>query len=118
MAGKESQYKQIRPEEAVTDVQLREALSALDQPWQPEKARFTMAIVLTVGLLAMFGLTIACSSVVIVGMIGLWAVQGTGGADVGEAIDKMLAFVTMLIPFIATPLGIALGFFFRELRPD
>lgn len=118
MAEKESPYKQVRPEDAITDEQTKEAFTALDQPWQPEKARFQMASVLAVGLLVLFGLTVACSSIIIVVLVITWAIQGTGGADPGEAIDKTLQFVTTLVPYIATPLGIALGFFFRELRPE
>jgi fatty acid desaturase len=78
MAEKESPYKQGRPEDAITDEQTKEALTALDHPWQPERARFQMASVLAVGLLVLFGLTVACSSVIIVALVITWAVQGTG----------------------------------------
>ena len=118
MADNASPYRQIRPEDVISDEQLKETLSTLDQPWQPEKARFTMASIMAVGLLVLFGLTIACSSAVIMTLVITWAVQGPSGAGAAEAIDKMLQFVTTLIPYIATPLGIALGFFFRELRLD
>jgi hypothetical protein len=118
MAEKESPYKQVRPEDAITDEQTKEALTALDQPWQPERARFQMASVLAVGLLVLFGLTVACSSTVIMALFVTWAIQGAGDLNAGDAIDKMLQFVTTLIPYIATPLGIALGFFFRELRAE
>lgn len=118
MAEKERPYKQVRLEEAITDAQLREDLSALDEAWQAEKARFTVASILAVGLLVLFGLTVACSSVVIVALIITSAIPGSAGSNPGEVIDKMIQFVTTLIPYIATPLGIALGFFFRELRPE
>jgi hypothetical protein len=114
MAEKGSPYKQVRPEEAITDQQLREDLSKLDEPWQPEKARFRMASVLAIGLLILFGLTVACSGVVITTLVITCAITGISSENPTVVIDKMLQFVTTLIPYIATPLGIALGYFFRE----
>jgi len=116
MPENEGPYKQIRPEDMVTDEKMKEALSALEQPWQPEKARFTMASVLAIGLLVLFGLTVACSSTVIVSLVITSALPSASNANPGEAIDQMLQFVTTLIPYIATPLGIALGFFFRDIH--
>jgi hypothetical protein len=69
MVEKESPYKQVRLEEAVTDARLREDLSALDQPWQPEKARFKIASRLAYGLLITFGLTVACNGAVIIALV-------------------------------------------------
>ncbi len=118
MAGKESSYKQVHLEEAITDTQLREDLSALDKPWRPERARFKMASRLAYGLLVLFGLTIACSGTVLTALVITCAIPGTDGGDPANAIDQMIKFFTTLIPYIATPLGVALGYFFRESRSE
>ncbi len=116
MAQADTVYKQIRPEDVITDAQLRKSLSALDEPWQPERARFRMASALAVGLLVLFALTVGCNGTVMMTLIIAWAVKGTGGDNMTDIIDKMLQLITTVIPYIATPLGVALGFFFRDAR--
>jgi hypothetical protein len=103
MAKKARPYKQVRPEEAVTDKQLKEDLSKLDEPWQPKRAHFTMASILVIGLLTLFRLTIACSGLVITALVLVCAIPGTASSNPADAIAQMLEFVTRLIPYIATP---------------
>jgi len=118
MAERESPYKQVRLEEATTDAQAKQAISALDQPWQPERrARFTMASRLAYGLLGLFGLTIVCNGATITILIITSAIPGTP-SDLAGTIEQMLKFVTTLLPYIATPLGVALGYFFRDARTE
>ena len=118
MAEIGSPYKKVSLEEATPDTQLREDLSSLDKPWQSERARFKMASRLAYGLLGLFALTIACSGTVITTLVVTYAIPGTGGGHPADAIAQMLQFVTTLIPYIAMPLGVALGYFFREPRSE
>jgi hypothetical protein len=117
MAEKVSPYKQVRLEDAVTDTQLKREISALDQPWQPERARFKMASRLAYGLLGLFALTIACSGIVITIMIVTSAVSKSSD-NLIKGMEQMMTFITTLLPYIATPLGVALGYFFREPRNE
>jgi len=81
-------------------------------------SKFTMARTLAIGLLILFGLTIACNGTVITVLVITCAIKGTASDETLAVIDKMLQFVTTMTPYIATPLGIALGFFFRESRGE
>jgi hypothetical protein len=114
-------YKQIRLEEAVTNAQLREDLSALDQPWQLGKARFKIAGRLAYGLLIIFGLTVACNGAVIIALVIACTISSAlseNGISPTTGVDPMLTFITTLLPYIATPLGVALGYFFRESQEE
>jgi len=117
MAEKVSPYKQVRLEDAVTDTKLKKEISALDQPWQPERARFKMASRLAYGLLGLFALTIVCSGIVITIMIITSAVSKSSD-NLIKGMEQMMTFITTLLPYIATPLGVALGYFFREPRNE
>jgi len=117
MAQRESPYKQVRLEEATTDTQAKQAISALDEPWQPKRAHFTMASRLAYGLLILFGLTIVCNGTTITTLIITSAIPGAP-SDLAGTIEQMLKFVTTLLPYIATPLGVALGYFFRDARTE
>jgi uncharacterized BrkB/YihY/UPF0761 family membrane protein len=116
-----TEIKQVRLEEAVTDVELREAISALDQPWQREKARFKIASRLAYGLLVIFGLAVACNGAVVIALIITSTISGMvteKGIDPATGIDPMLRYITTLLPYIATPLGVAFGYFFRESQEE
>jgi len=115
-AGKRP-YKQIRLEEAVADAQLKDALATFDEPWQPQKARLQMAGYLAFGLLGLFALTVACSGAVITALVITSTMPNTSG-DPTKGIEQMIQFVTTLLPYIATPLGVALGYFFKESKEE
>ncbi|MFQ6102106.1 MAG: hypothetical protein ACE5OS_12855 [Anaerolineae bacterium] len=100
-------YKQVRIEELITDTQLREVLSDLNKSWESEKARLEIASRLAFGLLLVFGFAVICSGIVI-------SVLAFAYGDPDKGIEQMRDFFNMLLPYIATPLGIALGYFFRE----
>jgi len=116
MAEREGEYKQVRLEEVIHDTQVRNAISALDRPWQPERTRLQIASTLAFGLLGLFALTISCSGIIIIVLIVASTVVNTGSNDPANSIEQMMKFMTTLLPYIATPLGVALGYFFRESR--
>lgn len=109
----ESMYKQVSLKEAVANMQTRDDLSGLDEPWLAQ-ARLQMAGRLAIGLLILFGITIACSGTIIALLVitPLISDRVTGNSTAG--ITQTMEFATMLLPYIATPLGVALGYFFRE----
>jgi hypothetical protein len=117
-AEKDSAYKQISLKDAVADVQLRQGLSELDVPWQRERVRLRTASVLAIGLLALFALTIACNGSVITALVITSANSNEPVSNVVAGIREMTEFAKMLLPFIATPLGVALGYYFRETQRD
>ncbi|MDY7040205.1 MAG: hypothetical protein SVX38_05010 [Chloroflexota bacterium] len=113
MIEMQSPYKQVSLKDAVTDAQVKRDLSALDEPWQPQKARLRMAAYLAFGLLILFGLTIACNGSIIP-MLAIASIVNK--SEPTKAITPMLDFAKMVLPYIATPLGVALGYFFRDTR--
>ena len=120
MAERKRSYKQVSLESEITASQDQEELASLNEPWQPQKTRLRTANILAFGLLILFGLTIACSGVVIAALI-IGNVNSTNGLEAEElqvVIQETINFVTKLLPFIATPLGVALGYYFREPPHD
>jgi len=117
MAETATPHKLVRLEDVITDTQAKQTISALDQPWQPERDRFTMASRLAYGLLGLFGLTIVCNGIFLTALIVTSAIPGAK-TDPAGAIEQMMQLVSTLLPYIATPLGVALGFFFREPRGE
>ena len=113
-------YPRVQPEELIADEQTRDSLSALNAPWA-ERARLQMASLLASGLLKIFCFTIGGSGfviaiLVVIGLISpetSSASNGTASAS-QEAVKDILSFATTVLPYIATPLGVALGFFFKE----
>jgi uncharacterized BrkB/YihY/UPF0761 family membrane protein len=116
MAERKSPYKQVSLEDAVADTQAKHSLSALDEPWQAKKARLRTASILAIGLLVLFGLTIACSGIVITTLV--IASASSNKPDATNEIGQMVNFATVLLPYIATPLGVALGYYFRETQVE
>jgi hypothetical protein len=114
-AEKESPYQQVSLKDAVADAQVKRSLSALDEPWA-QKARLRTASVLAIGLLVLFGLTIACSGIVITTLVITSA--SSNKPDATNEIGQMVNFATVLLPYIATPLGVALGYYFRETQVE
>ena len=112
MAETANSYKQVRIEDAITDAKTKMDLSALDKPWQPERARFKMASRLAYGLLGLFALTIACSGIVITTLVVTSVILKNADILI-TGMEQMLRFITTLLPYIATPLGVALILFQR-----
>ena len=112
MAETKSPYKQVRIEDLITDARQREALADLSEAWEPEKVRLETASKLAVGLMALFGFVVASSGIVTL-ILSIVCATGSGG-NPEDGIQYMRDFFNMLLPYIATPLGIALGYFFRE----
>lgn len=117
-AENESPYQRVSLEDAVADAQVKRSLSALDEPWHPQKVRLRIASSLAVGLLILFGLTIACSGTAIIGLVIASIVSGKTTSDPLAGIKQVTEFVAMLLPYIATPLGVALGYFFRQTQNE
>jgi hypothetical protein len=114
MSEQKSVYKQISLEQEIDQVQGKE----LSEPWkgQIQKARFWMAGYLAFGLLLLFGLTICCSGSVITSLVVTNAVTNAlnkTSSNPQGGITQMTDFVVTLLPYVATPLGIALGYFFK-----
>lgn len=118
MAETESPYKRVRFEDAIVDTQAKDSLSALDEPWDSQKARFRTASVLAIGLLILFGLTIVCNGTVITTLVIAGIVSGKPASDPTAWIKQVTEFTAMMLPFIATPLGVALGYYFRETQGE
>jgi hypothetical protein len=118
MAGSGSTYERISLRDAVTDAQTKDDLSRLDEPWQPKKARFKMAGRLAIGLLILFGITIACNGTVIALLVVTPLISDKATGDSTMNVKQITEFATTLLPYIATPLGVALGYFFRETEEE
>jgi len=109
----ESMYKQVSLKDAVANMQTRDDLSGLDEPWLAQ-VRLQMAGRLAIGLLILFGITIACSGTIIALLIITPLISDKVTGDSTAGITQIMEFATMLLPYIATPLGVALGYFCRE----
>lgn len=116
MVERDSPYKQVSLEDAVTDSQTRDDIRGLNKPWEPQKARFQMAGYLAVGLLILFGLTIVCNGFIVTTLIVASALSDH--LDPSNGVKQITDFVAMILPYIATPLGVALGFFVKESRDE
>jgi len=113
MSEQESQYKQVSLEQLITATQGED-----QEKWQGQMARFQMAGALAVGLLLLFGLTIACNGTVITVLIITSTIADKTTSDSTAGIGLMIEFAKMILPYIATPLGVALGYFFRDTRRE
>jgi len=118
MAETESPYRQISLEEVVTDARMRETLTALNKAWESEKARIEIEVAsqLASGLLKLFGFTVVCGGIVSSVLAIMGSIPGIVTGDPTRGFNLVLDLVKTLMPYIATPLGVALGYFFRETR--
>lgn len=120
MAEQKSEYKVIRLEEAIADTQGAE----LDEPWRERVTlglaigRFGVAGVLATGVLILFSLTICCTGTSITMLITAGVISGQAAFDTADAVECMMKFLTTLLPYVATPLGLVLGFFFRARNSE
>jgi hypothetical protein len=118
MAKPGSHYKQVRFEDMVVDTQAKRTLSALDKPWEPKKVRYRTASILAIGLLILFGLNIICSGGVITLLVIAGSISNKPSSDVIGGIQQIAEFMKMLLPYVATPLSVALGYYFRETQGE
>ncbi len=103
---KETPYKKVRMEDAITDLQTRDSLSTLNAPWRPQRARFQIASRLAYGILVLFGFIIVLNGTTVA------ILACTNGSQ--EEVELISSFAKIILPYLVTPLGIALGYFFRE----
>ena len=86
---------------------------SLEKQWEPQKARYEGARWLAQWLLYTFLFVIVWSGIMILTLLILGTITATR-ANVGETqINLVTGFIKDLLPYIATPLGVALGFYFR-----
>ena len=119
MSEEASPYKKVRLEEAVTDPQAKHSISALDEQWgsKKEKVRFQMASVMATGLLTLLIITIFCNETGIIAQIVVNLIVNED-ASLETGIQQMTTFATTILPYVATPLGVAIGFFFKERQNE
>lgn len=122
MAAEKRSFERTTPDEIVAAVMQKvpegsetsQLRRSLEEQWEPLRERYDVARWLAKGLLWIFSFIIAWSGVL---MMTLLIISATSSNIDSEQIDVVTGFVKELLPFIATPLGVALGFYFRELHP-
>jgi len=114
MAEKENSYRQVSLEGEIAATEKRGNIPPLEKPWLAQKAHFEMAGRLAIGLLILFALTVACSGIAITSFIITSATSDNVNDNFAAGIGQLIEFVKALLPYIATPLGVALGYFFKE----
>jgi len=121
MAGDKHPYERVTPSELVAEVtemasenqrdEARQLQKSLEEQWFPLRERYEVARMLARGLLCIFFLIVAWSGIM---MMTLLILDVTTSRVSSDQIDLAVDFVKDLLPYIATPLGVALGFYFRE----
>lgn len=105
----------LRDEIAATEE--KENTPSLRDPWQAKKWRSQTAGILAIGLLVLFALTVLCNGLILTAFAVTTAVKGNF-ENPGEGVTQIMDFTTTILPYIATPLGIALGFYFKESKSE
>ncbi len=121
MAHDKHPYERVTPGELVAEVtgsvpqdqrdEARQLQKSLEEQWFPLKERYEVARVLAKGLLYLFFFIVAWSGFM---MLTLLVLNVTTSRVSSDQLDLVVDFVKDLLPYIATPLGVALGFYFRE----
>lgn len=121
MADDKHPYERVTPGEFVVEVtetasedqrdETRQLQKSLEEQWFPLRERYEVTRVLTRGLLNVFIFVIVWNGVMLLTLLILDVTTSKVG---GDQIDLVTDFVRDLLPYIATPLGVALGFYFRE----
>jgi len=113
MARKENLPEQISLKQEIARTQGKE------KPWT-EIVRLGTASNLAYGLFGLFAFTILSSIIVISILTFRQPVLGleNGSSYPAEQIKLIVEFAKAVLPYVATPLGIALGFFFRESKSE
>ncbi len=114
MEEKKTPYKRVNIEDDITDIQVRQSLSNLDQPWGSRRARFQIARTLAIGLMVLFGLIIICSGTGVISLTVISAFPQMNSGQTTQSYELIMSFVSLTLPYIATPLGVALGYFFKD----
>jgi hypothetical protein len=127
MPNDKSLYERMTPSEFVAKAtekvpetqrdeakQLQQSQESLEnQQWEPLKERYDIARWLARGLFWTFSFLIVGSVIIML----VWLILSAINPNIGsEEINLATDFVKGLLPAISTPLGIALGFYFRETR--
>jgi len=117
----DDKYPRVTPDEVVEDVtqkvpepqraEARQLHESLKGQWAQ---RYEVAGWLAKGLLYVFAGVIAWGGV----LMTILLICSMGATIDKEQIDLVTGFIKDVLPFIATPLGVALGFYFRELRAE
>lgn len=106
MAENGQPYDQVDPNEIVIVGDKTEKVSLEGRWLGMEAKRYDIAGWLAKGLFWVFAGIIALSAIL------FFILVYRGGVD--PETNLVAGFIKDLMPFIATPLGVALGFFFRE----
>lgn len=127
MADNKPPYERMTPSQFVAEAtqkvpetqrdeakRLQESQKSLEKPWEPQRERYEVAHWLAKGLLLTFSIMITLSGVLIIAIL---IIKATNANISDEDINLAIGFVKDLLPFVATPLGVAMGFYFRE-GPD
>jgi hypothetical protein len=125
MANNKHPYERVTPDELLAEItkgapeteqeEVRQLHRSLEEKWVPLKERYNMARWLAKGLLWLFAFIIAWSGVLMMTLL----VASAMSPNIGDKqISLVTSFVKELLPFIATPFGVALGFYFREAQPS
>jgi hypothetical protein len=117
MPKNESSYELISPEDAITDPQAKRLFSELDEKWYHQTRHLTTSG-LALGLLVLFGLIIICSGVTVSALVITDSILHEPSSDQTSGIQQMTEFIAVLLPYIATPLGVALGYYFRGAQGE
>jgi hypothetical protein len=126
MANDKLPYKRVTLDELVTNTlqdvpeaqrkPIEQLVKSLEVQWVLERERYETAHWLAKGLLWVFISLIILGGVLMLTLLIIGVVK----PDVlnEKLIGLVTSFVKDLLPFIATPLGVALGFYFRGSRQE
>jgi hypothetical protein len=113
------QARPVRSEQTTPDEQGTDLLSTLNEPWfEMTRRRSWTASFLAIGLLILYALVMVGSGAAITMLIFISFFSNRPITDFITGIGQILDFIKVLLPFIATPLGVALGYYFRESQSD
>ncbi len=116
----EQSFERVAPGDVVEKVpdaqrdEVKQIQKSLEKPWEPQRERYQVAGWLAKGLLYAFVGVITWSGVLVFTLLFR---SMSAPIDKAQA-DLVTGFFKDLLPFIATPLGVALGFYFRESHSD
>jgi hypothetical protein len=117
MPKNERSYELISPEDAISDPQAKRLFSELDQKWD-DKTRNLTASGLALGLLVLFGLIVICGGVTVSALVITDIILHEPSSDQTSGTQQVIDFIGLLLPYIATPLGVALGYYFRGAQGE
>jgi hypothetical protein len=123
MADDKHPYERVTPDEIVAQIvkrapeierdEARQLHQSLQEQWEPLRERYEVARLLARWLFYTFFFVVVWSGILMLSLLVLSATTSRVGR---EEIDIVTDFVKDLLPYIATPLGVALGFYFREVH--